>query len=199
MKHLFINILLISALFLVTSCTSTDPVVVEDGVIPTIEDVPRVDDEPQVELAPQVDEVPEMDPEYSRSIGELSSEVSYDTFQTDKSDILKIIAQLDESMKNRNYDAWKDYLTPDSILYWSSRLNLQILATRLPDDDVLLRNLSDYFIRMFIPSRMDRVVNEIRYISTTQVKAVQVQDDTDIIYYEFKKMDGKWLVELPTL
>ena len=46
---------------------------------------------------------------------------------------------------------------------------------------------------------MGRNVNEIRYISRTEVKAVEVQDNKDIIYYEFEKIDNRWLVKLPTL
>ena len=78
-------------------------------------------------------------------------------------------------------------------------MNLQIIATKLPKKGVSLKNLSDYFLNVFIPSRIDRKVTEIRYISPTEVKAVEVQGEKDIIYYEFEKVGEKWLVKLPTM
>ena len=138
--------------------------------------------------------------EYSRSVSALGDKsVSFDDFQRDKADILAVIADLDKSMKNRDYALWRSYLTPGSISYWSNKLNLQIIASKLPKKGVMLRTLSDYFTNVFIPSRMGRNVNEIRYISRTEVKAVEVQDNKDIIYYEFEKIDNRWLVKLPTL
>ena len=102
-------------------------------------------------------------------------------------------------MKNRDYILWCSYLTPGSISYWSNKLNLQVIATKLPKKGIVLRSLGDYFTNVFIPSRMGRNVNEIRYISRTEVKAVEVQDNKDIIYYEFEKINNRWLVKLPTL
>lgn len=195
MKHLFFNTLLIVVALFVTSCKMTDAVVEDEVVMPTIAADSQPITEPEVQLAPKV----EVDPEYARSIGSLSGEISYDTFQSDKTDILAIIAQLDTSMRNRDYGKWREYLTPASISYWSSRVNLQVLAARLPDTEVSLRSLGDYFTYMFIPSRIGRSVNEIRYISPTEIKAVQVQNEKDIIYYEFTKIDGVWLVTLPPL
>ena len=138
--------------------------------------------------------------EYSRSVSALGDKaVSFDDFQRDKTDILAVIADLDKSMKTRDYTLWRSYLTPSSISYWSNKLNLQVIATKLPKKGIVLRSLGDYFTNVFIPSRMGRNVNEIRYISRTEVKAVEVQDNKDIIYYEFEKINNRWLVKLPTL
>jgi len=138
--------------------------------------------------------------EYSRSVSALGdTTISFDDFQRDKTDILAVIADLDKSMKTLNYSLWRTYLTPASISYWSNKLNLQIIATKLPKKGVSLKNLSDYFLNVFIPSRIDRKVTEIRYISPTEVKAVEVQGEKDIIYYEFEKVGEKWLVKLPTM
>ena len=52
---------------------------------------------------------------------------------------------------------------------------------------------------IFVPSRKNRTVEEIRYISRDSVKAVEVRDETDIVYYNFVKTNGKWLVRIPYL
>ncbi|WP_428768252.1 hypothetical protein V1L52_07025 [Treponema sp. HNW] len=140
------------------------------------------------------------DEEYSRSTSALSgTAVTFDEFQRDKTTILAIIQDLDKSMKNRDYGLWRSYLTPESISYWSNKFNLQVIATKLPKKGLTLRTLGDYFSHVFIPSRMDRKVSEIRYISPTDVKAVEVDGNKDIIYYEFEKINGRWLVKLPIL
>ena len=63
----------------------------------------------------------------------------------------------------------------------------------------MLNNLYDYFRFVFVPSRRGRDVDEIRYISLDQIKAVQMREDQDVVYYNFIKVNGKWMVKLPTL
>ncbi len=46
---------------------------------------------------------------------------------------------------------------------------------------------------------MNRTISEIRYISESYVKAVEVQDDIDLIYYYVKKADGRWVINIPPL
>ncbi len=179
-----------------TSCQSTEDVgqeeYVEDTSVIEDNDVVLVDEE-EVKL------VSEEELEYSRSVAGLEGQISYDVFQADKNEILAIIEKLSESMETKDYQTWRSLLTPSSISYWSNRMNLQVLSARLPGDDVILRDLPQYFTNMFIPSRIGRNVTEIRYESLTAVKAVQVEGDTDIIYYDFVKENGKWLVSLPRL
>ena len=42
-------------------------------------------------------------------------------------------------------------------------------------------------------------MDEIRYISLDSVKAVQNSGDVDVVYYNFVKVDGKWMVKIPLL
>ncbi len=193
MKHL-LYILLVIFVFIGMSCQSADvPAVSDDKAsVETIDGVQLVDEGEVVLLD-------DADLEYSRSVAGLEGEISYDIFISDKNEILAIIEKLDESMQTRDYQMWREYLTPSSISYWSNKMNLQILSTKLPGDNVVLRDLPQYFTYMFIPSRIGRDVTEIRYNSPTAVKAVQVDGNTDIIYYDFVKENGKWLVTLPRL
>ena len=91
-----------------------------------------------------------------------------------------------------------DYLTPESKSFWSNQQNLALVSQRLPIKNYRLKNLQDYFEKVFIPSRIGRVVDEIRYVSTTKVKAVQYTEQQDIIYYYFEKIDGRWFLHLDT-
>lgn len=139
--------------------------------------------------------------EYERATKDLVGEVvSMDTYELDKKIILAKIAELNEVMKSKNYKAWIGYIDRNSVDYWSQKKNLSAVSKQLPVKGLNLRTLEDYFNYVFIPSRMGRRIDEIRYISSTSIKAVQVKNADDvIIFYNFKKVNGEWLVELPAL
>lgn len=141
--------------------------------------------------------------EYERSVSALASEgiiISAETFASDKQEILKIIADLSDIIKTKDYNKWVGYLTPESVEYWSNQKNLSELSLRLYSNyNYKLKNLKEYFEKFFIPSRKGRVVDEIRYVTPTVVKAVQYKDDQDIIYYFFEKRGDEWLLKLDTL
>lgn len=196
---------------LLFSCASTEveqEVVVEEIPVIVEPEVPVENPETEVVVQPEeiipepVEPIPEPvskeDQEYSRSVTDLGIEVSKETFNEDKSEILEIIEKLSGIMKHKDYAAWLNYLTPESITFWSNQQNLAIVSQRLPIKNYRLKNLQDYFEKVFIPSRIGRVVDEIRYVSTTKVKAVQYTEEQDIIYYYFEKIDGRWYLHLDT-
>ncbi len=186
MKHLSKILVLFLILCSLISCFSVQDFIATD--VPS--EVPPVEEKQETVVD---------DTEYARSVAGLAGEISFEKFQEDKAEILRIIAELDVVMKNSDYQAWVTYLTPSSISYWSNKLNLQLLSRRLPNNQTVLTDLSQYFRNLFIPSRQGKTITEIRYNSPTDVKAVQVDGNTDVIYYNFIKIDDKWLVSLPKL
>lgn len=200
----FKNILAILLCFTLFSCASKEvtPEIIEvEPVTPVIEEVVIEEVIQENETPIQEEVVPEPskeDLEYSRSVTDLGIEVSKETFSEDKSEILEIIEKLDGIMKTKNYTSWLNYLTPESKTFWSNQQNLALVSQRLPIKNYRLKNLQDYFEKVFIPSRIGRVVDEIRYVSTTKVKAVQYTEEQDIIYYYFEKIDGRWMLHLDT-
>jgi len=142
------------------------------------------------------------DEEYIRSTNNLSSDelVTKKEFADDKAKILKIIDEMQDIMENEDVDAWLNYIAPDSIRYYSSPSNIRKAQKKLPNKTIVLNGIGDYFKYVFIPSRKRRSVDEIRYISKTNIKAVDVKDDKSIVvYYQFVKVNDKWLVHIPTL
>ena len=116
----------------------------------------------------------------------------------DKKAILETIKELDLIMKNKDYNSWLNYVTPQSIDYWKQKPHLQAVSARLPGNKIQLKTLEDYFNWVFRLSRQNARVDEIRYISSKLVKAVQVSGNQDIIYYQFEKQNGRWLISLDT-
>lgn len=137
------------------------------------------------------------DEEYSRSTTNVG--VSKEKFEEDKTQILKIIDELAVVMKNQDYFGWLKYLDENSKDYWSKKQNLQKASNRLPKKGFQLKSLQDYFKYVFIPSRVGRTVDEIRYETETQVKVVQSKNNTDMVYYNFLREDGKWKLRLPPI
>lgn len=187
------------SIFLLLSCVSTGEVSQTQEVK---EDPPVVIPEPEPEPEPVPEPEPEpVNEEYERATAEMGdTKVSLSEFEADKKRILEIIDELNEIMKNNDYRTWLTYLNPDSINYWSSKKNLATASKQLPVKGIQLRTMEDYFKWIFVPARKGRRIDEIRYESTSSIKAVQVKDDgTTTIYYNFKKIDGNWCVDLPTL
>ncbi len=139
------------------------------------------------------------DEEYKRSIGQIA-EVSKEEFIQDKTEIINTIKELQKIMDKQDYQAWLPYISRTSIQYYSSPVNIRKANKRLPDKTIILRGLEDYFKYIFIPSRKQSKVDEIRYINKSEVKAVQVlPNNSTVVYYNFIREDGKWKVNIPTL
>ncbi len=178
MKRVILSLLTIVFLSSITGCQSVKNTPQEPEVSPVVND--EINDD-----------------EFNRSTAAVT--ITKEEFNADKKEILKIIAELDRVMKNYNFEEWLTYIDPHSITYWTNPYNLRNATKRLPNKAIKLNNLNDYFMYVFVPSRKDRKVDEIRYISLDSVKAVQMKDETDIVYYNFVKINGKWMVKLPNL
>lgn len=185
------------------SCGSTPKVQVEEEVLSVSEtvDITNDDEVMDVDDVITIDE-DEDDEEYIRSTNNLSSTetVTKEEFNDDKTEILRIIADMQEIMQKEDVNAWLKYIAPDSIKYYSNPANIRKAQKKLPNKTITLNGIGDYFKYVFIPSRKRSEVKEIRYISKTNIKAVDVKSDGSlIVYYQFVKVNNKWLVHIPTL
>lgn len=169
----------------------------EPEPIPEPEPAVEPEPEPKVEEVKEEPKKEEPKDEYERSVGDVA--VSRDTFEKDKEKILEIISELDKVMKDFDYRSWLNYVDKQSIDYWSRPANLKKAQSRLPVKGLRLTSLQDYFKYVFVPARKGRKVTEIRYVSDTYIKAIEVGEDQDIVYYYFNKIDGSWMVNLPPI
>ncbi len=169
-------------------------------VVEVKKEEPPKKEEPKVEVKeePKQEVNPAME-EYKRSVAETGDEIDYDTFERDKKEIKKIIEDLIVIMKDGDSAKWQQYVEKASITYWSDTNHLASYSKKLPQKGIRMKNLKDYFKWVFVPSRKGQTIDEIRYISNESIKAVQVKGDKDVVYYYFKKENGKWKIHLPTL
>ncbi len=174
-----------------------------------IEDELPPDEIPE-EIQPEVTEIDEevilieeegdsSDDEYLRSIANLNEteSVSKQEFTDDKNEILDIISDLAVIMETKDTLGWLDYICEESKTYYKNPANLRKAQKRHKNPLIEFRTIEDYFLNVFIEARKYSSIDEIRYVSRTKVKAVQVREDTDVVYYEFIKENDKWKVYLP--
>ena len=202
MKKIYVLFALIIGVCLV-SCGSAPveedvkpeaPVVEETKTTDEIEDV-----EDEVELINEDVKAEEDEEEYLRSTQALSAEelVTKDEFAEDKAEILRIIKELQKVMEKEDVEEWLSYVDTASKNFYSNPVNIRKVNKKLPNKAIVLNGIGDYFKYVFIPSRKNREITEIRYISKTNTKAVQVNEDKSITrYYQFIKVNGKWYVKL---
>lgn len=199
-KKIFKTLGLSIVAVVISGCASTDTEVVPEKKEPVqiIEEEKKTPAEP-VEIDADKEDVVKSadDEEYSRSTTNVM--VTKEKFEEDKTQILKIIDELAVVMKNQDYFGWLKYLDESSKDYWSKKQNLQKASNRLPKKGFQLKSLQDYFKYVFIPSRVGRTVDEIRYETETQVKVVQTKNNTDMVYYNFLRENGKWKLRLPPI
>ena len=212
MKKNFIFIFtLLSVLFsiLIISCAGSPqseeeevlpPVIAEaeePEAIEVVEEVELDEDDSVVILDQDEDDNEE---EYLRSIADLDepAAVSKKEFTDDKREILEIISELAIIMETKNTLSWLNFIDEESKEYYKNPVNLRKVQRKLPNKLIELKTIEDYFKFVFIPARKNSQIDEIRYISKTHVKAVQLREDMpDAIYYEFRKENNKWLIYIP--
>lgn len=201
-KTLFILTIGICAFFI--SCGSTPKPEKTDSEIPQTSDVTTIDDitdeDDGVELInEEVSIQDDDDDEYQRSTQALSGKemVTKNEFTEDKAEILRIIKELQKVMEKEDVEAWLKYVDKDSKNFYSIPANIRKVQKKLPNKAIVLNGIGDYFKYVFVPSRKNREITEIRYISKTNTKAVQVNEDGSITrYYQFIKINDKWYVQL---
>lgn len=203
-KKIFFTLTALAALFtLIFSSCASKP----EGTNPQPEQpVPDAPEE-TVEVPPEEEGVIVIqedgdgsDDEYLRSIANLdeTESVSKQEFTDDKNEILEIISELAVVMETKDTLSWLNYIDEESKEYYKNPVNLRKAQQRLRDKRIELKTIEDYFKYVWIPARQNSHIDEIRYISKTHVNAVQVREEqSDLVYYKFKKEKGKWLVYIP--
>lgn len=193
MKKIIFSLISLTLLFSFISCGSTKVEDSNGGGTVTYRDEPK--------KKTKVEKVV-VNEEYIRSTQTITTEesVSIEEFEKDKAEILKIIDELKVIMENGDRALWLTYIDPESKLYYSNATNLRKVREKLPNKQIQLHGIGDYFKYVFIPSRKNSKIDEIRYIAKNNIRAVQVREDgSELVYYYFIKKADKWYVRIPKL
>jgi len=129
------------------------------------------------------------------------TQISRQQYDSTKEDVQQFIGQLNEIIRRRNFNAWKDSLSPEYLAQISSAANLRLYSEQpaMKTRNITLRNAEDYFIHVVAPSRANSRVDDIEFIDNNRVKAFTVRinkdgDEERLLLYNLEKSGNTWKI-----
>ena len=140
-----------------------------------------------------------------------SGSISQEMYEHTKTDVQAFVGDLNRIIRNKNYGAWTENLAEPYFREISAQAFLeekteelyrrdQIVATSLGRDARLvekkiLRTARDYFEFVVVPSRSNDHVDDIEFVSDTQVKAYTIDTRGNrLILYNLEIIDNHWKI-----
>ncbi|HUX20568.1 MAG TPA: hypothetical protein VMW69_04960 [Spirochaetia bacterium] len=111
-------------------------------------------------------------------------------------DIHSLIQELNRIIAAQDYSAWTTHLTPEYIKTFSDPQTLAALSDQpmLKRQSLQLSSLQDYFLDVVVPSRADARLDDLDFVSKTQVKAITVISGKRYILYNLRLENGGWKI-----
>ena len=139
------------------------------------------------------------------------SNISNELYEITKAEIQDIIERLDSIIRDRNYNAWLEYISASYLGEISSPEFLEERTEELYRRDQLvaaamgrnprtvekkvLSTLRDYFDNVVVPSRAYDRVDDIDFLSETKVRAYTMNNrGAVLILYDLEIIDGTWKI-----
>lgn len=176
----------------------------ETVLLPEIQEIPPVEEpvipdrEQEVEEQPSPEEQSIEDDENTVVVTVDSVEITMHEFKQTKSEIEIVVDDLNKITKDRNYSKWLTYLDPEYRKTLSSKNYLDRVSKSLPmalqERNIRLTSLEDYFKYVFVPSRQNIRVDDIRFITPTRVYVIMEisRGQRAAVYILEKRSDGEW-------
>ena len=131
--------------------------------------------------------------------------VSQAQYASTRSEVQQFIDNLNQIISNRNFTAWRAALSQEYIDEVSSPENLNRISEIpiMKSNNIVLRNLNDYFTRVVVPSRASSRISvdnvDIRFLSENRVRAYinrtnPAGEEVEEILYDLEKIDNSWKI-----
>ncbi len=135
---------------------------------------------------------PEPQPEAEEFV--VTEEVYSKTFD----EIEAFIRNLNEIIRNEDYDTWLTYLSKNYIESTGDPeyLKQQSEQPLLKKSNVHLSSLRDYFTYVVVPSRTQAQLGEIEFIDESQVRAFAMIRNTKALLYLLVRENDNWKIEV---
>lgn len=201
------SLLLLLPLFLIFACVTPapEPEMAPEGPAEEISPVePAPGEEPEVELPeeepqdePAEEETPEAAPEEPTTEPRQEFEVTEEVYEQTFDEVEQTIARLNTIIRERNFEAWKSYLTdeyeeeysdPETLAEWSESPLLQ-------RNEITLRSLEDYFNFVVVPSRSNARLDDLEFVDENTVEAFMNVRGRRALLYLLRKEDGVWKID----
>ena len=175
-------------LLLFFSCSS-EPEVIQ---VTENEETVAVQETEEAVVVEPVEEVTVQEPE--EEVFEVTQEIYDQTFD----EISALIEKLDEIIAKKNYTSWKENL---SQAYIDTNSDKELLRKKsespiLQMNEIVLRDLKDYFDYVVVPSRMSLNLEEIDFEDENHVTAWTIFNDNKTKLYQLELIDGSWKISV---
>ena len=123
--------------------------------------------------------------------------VSQEVYDSTKIDLQKLIENLNEIIRSKDYKAWVTHLSEEyfetikSKTFLSEKSDTPLLKV----NKIVLRSPQEYFNTVVVPSRANDHVDDIEFISPDNVKAYTVTSTgAKLRLYDLVKINGVWKI-----
>ena len=118
---------------------------------------------------------------------------------TKETEMEKIVENLNRITASKDYSQWLKLLSEEYKQQYSQALTLQKVSEALPVKGIKLKSLRDYFTYVFVPSRQNVRVDDIKFVSPTRVDVIMKQANVSLLVYGLENIDGTWKLIPPKL
>ena len=118
--------------------------------------------------------------------------ITKETYDQTKTEMEKIVENLNRITASKDYSQWLKLLSEEYKQQYSQPLTLRKVSEALPVKGIKLKSLRDYFMYVFVPSRQNVRVDDIRFVSPTRVDVIMKQANVSLLVYGLENINGSW-------
>jgi hypothetical protein len=160
------------------------------GSEPARTEIPQIQPEEAV-----VAEIPAEEPTDDEVFDPLS--ISQEVFDSTKSDVQKLILDLNRIIKAKNYNTWVSHLGKAYLDKISSEEFLASVSAQpyLKNNKITLTSARDYFEKVVVPSRANDRVDDIAFVTQNRVKVYTINDKGERLrLYDLENLGDGWKI-----
>jgi hypothetical protein len=127
--------------------------------------------------------------------------ISQELYDSTKADVQKYIESLNQIIRNKNYNAWKEELSPEFFAEISSPAFLRSVSETdaMKTRNIVLRTAQDYFNNVVVPARANSRVDDIEFIGQHRVMAYTIATNREgqtqrLRLYDLENIGNIWKI-----
>jgi hypothetical protein len=123
--------------------------------------------------------------------------ISEEKFASTKAEVQRLIENLNQIIRARDYEAWVSHLGTEYFAEKNSPAYLAQISEqpRLKTQKIVLNSAQDYFTHVVVPSRANDRVDDIEFVSPTRVKAYTVTANGQRLrLYDLENSGNAWKI-----
>lgn len=125
--------------------------------------------------------------------------ITKETYNQTKTEMEIIVDKLNHITATKDYAQWLTFLSDEYKRYYSQTATLNKVSEALPVKGIKLKSLKDYFTYVFVPSRQNVRVEDIKFVSPTRVNVIMKQANVSLLGYSLENIDSSWKLIPPKL